>query len=255
MGLDTDHRIGGGIELNSVGNRFISGSVTRGKYATIWDWNGSDWEKVHSVSISGNAVALNGSGNISVLSEREFVDNSLHKVKICTHQLSTPTINPIAQQDPTPTPTQTPIAQQDPTPTPTPTPTEQELVTCSNLSCKRCIHGSGTEIVIDDNDDLWVYGHTRIRHYIEPASEPTKIDSNVREVTGTMSSVFYNKNTNELYGFGRNSYGQLGNDDAVYTPRLIQANVQQVSTDDHGVGFVTSGESFYYMGTDNDAFR
>ena len=70
----------------------------------------------------------------------------------------------------------------------------------------------------------------------------------------TMSSVFYIKNTNELYGFGRNSYGQLGNDvgDAVYTPRLIQANVQQVSTDDHGVGFVTSGEIFYYMGTDND---
>ena len=31
MGLDTDHRIGGSIELNSVGNRFISASVTRGK--------------------------------------------------------------------------------------------------------------------------------------------------------------------------------------------------------------------------------
>ena len=122
-----------------------------------------DWEKVHSVSISTNAVALNGSGNISVLSEREFVDNSFAQGKICTHQLSTPTINPIAQQDPTPTPTQTPIAQQDPTPTPTPTPTE--IRTCNFPICaKKDVYiGSGTEIVIDDNDDLWVYGALRIR--------------------------------------------------------------------------------------------
>ena len=123
--------------------------------------------------------------------------------------------------------TPTPIAQygannDEQTPTPT------EIRTCNFPICpvKDAYIGTGTEIVIDDNDDLWVYGAPAYGHYIEPGSQPTKIDSNVREVTGTMSSVFYIKNTNELYGFGRNSYGQLGNDvgDAVYTPRLIQAN-------------------------------
>ena len=120
-------------------------------------------------------------------------------------------------------------------------------------------------VAITTNKDLYVWGENKFGQvgdgkggFYERQPSPVKILSNIASVTMDGESVAAITTTGDLYTWGRNQYGQIGNgksgtDEIQMTPVKVLSNVASVSINQGTVAAVTTNGDLYAWGRNDYA--
>jgi alpha-tubulin suppressor-like RCC1 family protein len=118
------------------------------------------------------------------------------------------------------------------------------------LKTKKITCGHLHTVVIDINNDIWVFGENRhqqlgVKYY---PNLPSKLNKKALDIaSGGYHNLFIDLDYN-LYGFGSNNSGQLGNNDDLDAIYNLYIKAKQIACGEHHSLFIDMDDNVWGMG-------